>query len=288
GARITIQTGSVTSLSALPMAQRAARLRADWLARGHSPAEASQGATLALVSGNVLGSKVVVEQPGSYPALQFAFTADSTGFSSASFTFTAPQGGRTATIQYIQGVYSVRGTQSFAFPAAFPAFTAPGTWTLTAATLYDNAGNSATYDQAQLAQLFPTNNFTLVDNGPVAAYPPVLGRGRLSATSISLSSKFPQLRAAVSVSDTPTGVNQALLFLQPPGQTYSQGQITTIPFPVKSGAVEIYDDFFAGDPTGVWTITEYLVCDFAGNCTSSTSPAAIIALFGTNSITVTP
>ena len=135
----------------------------------------------------------------------------------------------------------------------------PGTWTLTGATLADNAGNTATYDAAQLARLFTPDSFTVVNKRVVAAYPPTIGTGVPASTTISLSSKFPQLQAAVDVNATPTGVTQALPYRRPPGQTYEQARLVTIGLPVKAGVVSMYDVFYLGSPTGASTITEYPV-----------------------------
>ncbi len=273
--------------TALRFAAHVAALRA--ASAQSRPVQAARpgGTVLALTGGKVLRPSLTVGRPKSYIALQFGFTAGNIGFNSASFTFTAPVGGRTVTVVFTQSLYSVADTEAFSFDAAFPFFTAPGTWTLTGATLADNAGNTATYDAGQLARLFTPDSFTVVNNGVVAAYPPVIGKGVLASTTISLSSKFPQLKAAVHVNDTPTGVTQALLFLQPPGQTYEQAQLVTIGLPVKAGVVSMYDTFYPSSPTVAWTIKEYLVCDFAGNCSGSSDPATIISLFGTNIINVT-
>lgn len=256
--------------------------------QGHStPANAQNAQALALKSGTVLSNTLRVGDPFGFPAVQFAYTAGTAGLAEADFTFTSTAGPRQVTINYHPPVYTTKGNVPFAYPSSLPYYLAPGTWTLTGATIYDYSFNSTVYTASQLATLFTANSFSVVNNGPVDSQPPVLGTGKLLNPTISLSAPHPQLKATLKVSDAGTGVNYAILFLTPPGADYSEGTLATIPLPVKSGTLTLYDDFFAGEPTGTWTIYELQVCDFASNCDTITDPQAITALFGANSVTVT-
>jgi hypothetical protein len=127
---------------------------------------------------------------------------------------------------------------------------------------------------------------------------PTISSGVLLNHTVSLGGVLPYLGVQVTVSDNLSGVISGQLYLNmPDGQPY-RGLFpdaypvietgTYGPLPVTSGSFQFGDGFGPGLPTGTWTITGYQICDVANNCLTDTKAADVMALFRTNTITVTP
>lgn len=268
---------------------RASALRAEWLARGHTVQELAATAPPRLTGGNVTASTITAGKAGEFPSLRVAFATDTPGLSSILLTFASPNGETFYGGGYGTFGYEQSGDVSFAIVTPISLYAAPGQWTLVNATVFDNAGNSTSYGSFQLAALFKNLSFTVVNPGPVASAPPRILAGHLLNTTVSLSTTLPELLATLQVKDGQgPGVYQDYVIIQPPGATYQFYSFLPNPKPVRGGTLQANSIFGPNSPTGTWTITGYGSCDFANNCSGSMRDADVVALFGTDSFTVTP
>lgn len=278
------------ALRSAPSHDIAASLRASWRASGRGSAQTSLPA---ITSGTVTTDTITIGDPAGYPALTFGFRTDTPGLNSAIFEFASPDGREIYTALYVQGPYATKGTASFASTSLMPAtlglYSPPGTWTLQSATLYDWAGNSTTYSAAQLAQLFTKPSFNVVNKGQVDDTPPKILRGRILTQTVSRSAAFPLFKSTITATDAVSGLYQALVFISPPGSGGSSiAQQSPMTTPKHTAVVDANTLLSSSYPVGVWKILAYSVCDFAGNCTGSGEKSDVLALFGTNTFTVTP
>jgi hypothetical protein len=264
-------------------------LRAQWLARGHSVQQLAALAPPTITGGSVTASTITVGTAGQYPSLSVAYSADTPGLSYVSVTFLSPSGETAYGGSYSTWYYTQTGTVSFAIVTPLGLYAQPGNWSLASATLVDNAGNSTTYTASQLQALFTNLSFTVVNTGPSAKAPPKIKSGALLNDTVSLSAKFPVLAANITASDKDgPGIYQAYVLIQPPGQTYSYYSFLPNALPMARGKVHANNVFASYSPTGTYAIVGFGVCDYANNCSGSNSDAAVVALFGTDSFTVTP
>jgi hypothetical protein len=279
---------------ALAQAQQQTRdvaiaLRAQWLARGHSVQQLAGLAPPSITGGSVTASTITVGTAGQYPSLSIAYGTDTPGLSYVSVTFVSPSGETVYSGSYTTWYYTQTGTVSFAIATPLGLYSQPGKWSLASATVVDNAGNSTTYTASQLQALFTNLSFTVVNTGPSAKAPPKIKSGALLNDTVSLSAKFPVLAANITASDKDgPGIYQAYVLIQPPGQTYSYYSFLPNALPMARGKVHANNVFASYSPTGTYAIVGFGVCDYANNCSGSNSDAAVVALFGTDSFTVTP
>jgi hypothetical protein len=256
-----------------------------------------------LLAGYISGANVGVGTPAAAPIITFAFTAPGT-IASWQFIFTAPHGELLSlgctTVQAggLRPPAGTFGTISCQKPDWISLYAEAGTWRMTAAYLLDIAGNITIYDEAQLASLFPSLTLNVSNTGPQDYVAPTVSAGTLLNRTVSRSGVFPYVGVQVTVSDNLSGVIGGQLYLNMPnGQPY-RGLYPSAypvietgtygPLPVTSGSFQFGEGFGPNVPTGTWTITGYQVCDVANNCLTDTKAADVLALFGTNTITVTP
>jgi hypothetical protein len=254
----------------------------------HPDASGAKIVNPTITGGAVTSGTLTAGQANSIPVLQFSFLAKTYGFQFASFTFTSPNGAESVTYYYYPRTYVRQATITFSPDVNVPYYAQPGQWQLTAAAIYDNQYNSTQYDQAQAAALIQNPYVTVINNGPVDITPPVVTAGQVLTPTVSLSSPRPVFQATLTGTDDISGMELAVVGIEPPGSGFSQADEYPVPFPLLSGAFNAYSPIFAGQPTGTWAITFYALCDVAGNCFSDQNPADIQALFGTTSFTVTP
>jgi hypothetical protein len=261
------------------------------------------GTAPTLLAGYISDADVAIGTPEEAPTITFAFTASGT-LVSWSFVFTAPHGETLqlagATVQAAGDLppAGTFGTINCQNAYLFSRYAEAGTWRMTAAYLLDATGNITIYDEAQLASLFPSLILNVSNANPQDFVAPTVSAGVLLNRTVSLSGVFPYVGAQVAVSDNLSGVIGGQLYLNMPnGQPY-RGLFpdaypvvetgTYGPLPVTRGSFQFGDGFGPNAPTGIWTITGYQLCDVANNCLTDTKAANVLALFGTNTITVTP
>ena len=288
-ARIVVQKGESPFLAIQGAADqgRAAELRVQWLASGHNLAPASESGPQ-ITGGTVAAKTITVGVAGEYPELTFSYSAGSPGFSSADFVFVSPNGKTTYAVSAFAPYYKQTGTIRFQNASPVSLWAQPGVWQLSAATIYDIAGNKTTYDAGQLAGLFTNTAFTIVNTGMVDAVPPTIRAGKLISDTVSLSQNYPELKTQILSVDHGSGLYLGYVFIQPPGASYYYASIAPEAMPVARDWIKAYNAFNTNDPTGTWTIIGYAVCDFAQNCAGSTTVSDVVKLFGTNTFTVTP
>ena len=267
----------------------AAALRSAWLAQGHTVQQLATTAAPTITGGSVTASTITVGQAGQYPALSIAYKTDTPGVNFLSVEFASPNGKTTYSGGYGIYYHSDKGTVSFAIVNPVSLYASPGAWSLASATIYDNAGNSTTYTASQLAALFTGTSFTVVNNGPTAPAPPSIVSGKLLNTTVSVSTKFPVLAATITAKDGyGPGIYEAYVIISPPGGGYSFYSVLPNAKPVRAGMIKANNVFGPYSPTGSWTIVGFGVCDYAFDCSGSTADSDVVALFGTDTFTVTP
>jgi hypothetical protein len=264
-------------------------LRAQWLASGHSVQQLATTTPPAITGGSVTAKTITVGQAGEFPSMSVSYTADTPGLHFVSAEFVSPNGKTGYAGDYVTAYYTQSGEVSFAIAIPVSLYATPGKWTLASATVTDNAGNSTTYTASQLKALFTNLSFTVVNNGPEAKAPPTIMAGQLLNTTVSLSSQFPLLAATITAKDPGgPGIYQAFVEISPPGGAYKYYSFLPDALPIKAGKIKANNVFGSSSPTGTWSIVGYAVCDYADNCSGSTADKDIVALFGTDTFTVTP
>jgi hypothetical protein len=268
--------------------QAAASLRGAWRRAGHTARDAAAVAPPAITGGTVSGRNLAVGDPTAYPRIKFAYRTGTPGLSAVDFIFTSPNQQAAYYAAYNEPDYSTEGLHSFDATSPPALWSQPGTWTLASIQIIDRAGNMTTYDAGQIATLFHTPSYSVVNTGLVDALAPVITAGKLYNTTVSLSATYPLLRASITASDHGSGLFLAYLLIQAPGSTDGFYEDVPLPRPKISEAVNADTVFASYDTTGTWSIIGFAVCDFAMNCSGSVKPADILALFGTTTFNVTP
>jgi hypothetical protein len=294
--RIILQPGEspVKALHDAHFNARTAALIAQRQAARHAAGDraSATAAPPSISGGAVTAATLTAGQPGQYPSISFSYQANA-GLASVSFVFTGPQAKHTTGDVYnfadlYESGYVTGGTISFASISQLSPWSQPGTWTLSAIKITDLAGASTIYTAAQVAALFTAKTYKVVNTGPSDGIPPKILGGRLPSPTVSLSAKFPLLTAAIHASDAGSGIWIAYIVFQPPGQSFTEYEDVPVALPVTRGWINADTVFASYDSPGTYTIVGYGVCDFAQNCTTSTSDADVIKLFGTDSFTLTP
>jgi len=268
---------------------RAAEIRQEWLASGHKPTAFNSPT---LVSGSLSGSPDVSKAPDDI-SLQVKFTTDAPGLASVSACFNSATSAQIL-CEYYYGTYGAppltNGSLTMAYPNTFGHYAAAGTWTLNSVEIIDNAGGYADYDQSQLASLFPSLNFKLINKAASDTAAPMVTTGSiLNAKKTVHLSKLPSFGAELGVSDNRSGVNNAYVTVCPPANSggYCVSAAVEPASPVTTGKVDAWGNLGSTAPTGTWTIDDYSICDWAGNCTFDDTQADIQSLFGTTTFKVT-
>jgi hypothetical protein len=289
--------GSVGSIDTMPagmggdadLRDVAIGLRAAWLARGHSVQQLGAISAPVITGGTVNASTITIGNAGEFPSVQISYATGAPGLYAIEVTFVSPNGKTSYSGGYGTFYYTKRGTEKFAIAAPLSLYASPGKWSIASATIIDNAGTMTTYDASQLQPLFKNLSFTVINTGLVAKAPPKIISGKLLNTTVSLSAQVPFLKATITANDRrEPGIYQAYVTISPPGNPYAFYSILPNALPVKAGRIKANNVINPGSPTGTWSIVGFGVCDYAFNCSSSTDDSAIVALFGTDTFTVTP
>ncbi len=265
------------------------KLRAQWLARGHSVQHLAPLTPPTITGGAVTASTITIGTAGQYPSLSLSYQTDTPGLSFVSVEFASPNGQTVFSGAYPTDYYTQAGTLNFATVQGLNLYSAPGQWSLVSATIFDNAGNSKTYSASQLKALFTNLSFTIVNTGAVDEKPPTILSGQLVNDTVSLSAPLPTLAAKILAKDNNgPGMYIAYVQISPPGGGYSFYDLVPYPEPVDRGRLKANNLFDQFSPTGTWSIVAYGVCDYAGYCSGSSNESDVISLFGTDTFTVTP
>ncbi len=263
--------------------------RAQWLGRGHSVQQLATLSAPVITGGSVTASTITVGAAGEFPSLSVAYATDTPGLNFIAVEFASPNGQTSYGGGYATPYYTQSGMVSFAIVTPLSLYASPGKWTLVSATVIDNAGDMTTYGADQLRALFSSLSFTVINSGPADKAAPKIKAGQLLNDTVSLGAKFPVLKATITASNKGgPGIYQAYVIISPPGNPYSYYSYLPNALPVKAGRIKANNVFDAYSQTGTWSIVGYGVCDYAFNCSGSTADADIVALFGTDTFTVTP
>jgi hypothetical protein len=288
--RIVVQKGDTLqhAVWAAQVRGTEAALRAQWLASGHTAAQLTTLAPPSVTGGAVTAATLTVGKPGQYPTISTSFATDTPGLGELYYVFASPSGQSVYYAAYGAPAYTRKGTVTFRNVSPPSLWSQPGAWTLVSLSIIDGAGTETTYDAAQIASLFKNTSYTIVNSGLVDDKAPRILSGKIATPTVSLSARYPLLRAAIDSVDTGSGLWEGYILVSPPGASYSEYEDVPLAMPLKRGDVNVDTVFTTGDPTGTWSITGFAVCDYAMNCTGSTNDADVMALFGTDTFTVTP
>jgi hypothetical protein len=264
-------------------------LRAQWLARGHSVQQLATLSAPVITGGSVTPSTITVGAAGEFPSLSVTYSTDTPGLSYVDVEFVSPNGKTAYGGSYATYYYTQSGNLNFAIVSPLSLYASPGQWSIAGATIVDNAGNMTSYDASQLKSLFSSLTFTVINSGPTDTAAPKIKSGQLLNDTVSLSAKFPALKATITASNKAgPGIWEAYVIISPPGNPYSYYSVLPNALPVPAGKNKANNVFGAYSETGTWSIVGYGVCDYAFNCSGSTQDSDVIALFGTDTFTVTP
>jgi hypothetical protein len=274
--------------------QQASELRETWLASGRPLPRVVPSVTSGKILTPALNVTVAPAAPGinvgyqtgpgGLGALDAEYVSNSTGQRLLSY-YTAPKGALTASSASIT-VRQPNGSGDGLYDGgALGLYAAPGTWTLVALTIVDQAGNFQTYNQSQLAPLFPSLTITVTNPLTPDTAAPVVSAGKILTPTVHLSSAYPVFEVNLTMSDNLSGVYLIFLCVLAPSSTAGHCSPNWPHVPALTGSVNAYVGL-SGVPKGTWTIQSLSVCDVAGNCIDNDTPPEIMALFGTTTFTV--
>jgi hypothetical protein len=240
-----------------------------------------------IISGKILTPSLDVKVAPANPKISFKYTSPGL-FSSVQFWIESPSGrGFIADVFQTPIPDSKSGSMIVQRTGAgLGLYAEPGIWTLTAAYIYDNAGNAASYTGSQLLDIFPSVTITVKNNGTPDVSPPTVSAGEILTPTVSLSSKLPYFKARLTVADDVSGVSYiGMSFIDPSNNYYGIDYYTSSA--VRSGsAVAGFNFAGSGAAPGTYTIQSYVICDVANNCLDG-SLFDVMHLFGTSTFQVT-
>jgi hypothetical protein len=250
---------------------------------------ASRAATAPIiVSGKIISASVDVTAQPATPKLSFKYSTPGL-FYYAYFEFVAPGGQILFTVY--EAPYPAAKSGQITFESLLDTlslYAQPGAWTLTEAEIVDGTNTATQYTGSQLATLFPSLTFTVVNKGKVDFTPPTVSAGKVLTPKVSLGATYPYFKAQLTVADDVSGVAYPIVFI---GPTTEEGISldSVVPLPVLSGKVTSATPvtFFADPPTGTWYILGYGAVDVAGNFFEDLTSADVVSLFGTDTFKVT-
>lgn len=264
----------------------AAQLKRAW-AQQHPGLSSSAMTNPKILSGSVTTPTVNVQAaPPPSPGVQFKFKTDESGLSYVYFDFTNGAGGMIS-VYFSAGNFPRSGDYTVA-NSLLGLFTPSGTYTLVSAGIVSSDGNSTGYDAQQAAALVSPSSFTVSNANPGDTTPPTALSGKILTPTISLSSARPLFEANMVVTDDASGVTSAQIQIQDPaGDLFIGSGSASMPITTKSilhvGANLTTGAFGAAPQTGIWTISNILMSDRAGNVVFL-SP---IQVFGSDTFKVT-
>ena len=169
----------------------------------------------------------------------------------------------------------------------FNLYSAPGPWTLTALSIFDEAGNGTRYSQDQLAGLFPSLTVNVTNVGTPDTAVPLISPGKLLTPEVSLGSASPTFDVSMAVSDDISGVQFGEVSVAPPDNSSGRSAQNSGPSPILNGNLRVFVPMNGATVTGQWKILQFGSCDVAGNCSFDNNPADVQSLFGTTTFQVT-
>lgn len=184
-------------------------------------------------------------------------TDNSSGLQSAFLAFYSPSRQRRVDCHSSLGSYSgtlLAGT--FTCAGIFPRYTETGQWLLEFLSITDKAGNTATYQRAQLSAMgLPT---TLTLTGTADLTPPALTSYSFSPASVVISGSAVAVTGSISATDNLSGLYLAYIaFYSPSGQhrvdCYSTPGDPPSGTPLN-GTYNCSGSFDPGTETGQWQV----------------------------------
>ena len=249
----------------------------------------------ALVGGSILTPIVNVQKAPGQAIVQLKIDPGTVGYLGGSIEASSPSGqhalfasfapppyppgaARKPLAVLLQGPFTWTGLSLYA---------EPGKWTLTGIQITPSDNSSPiSYDTAQIATLFGTANFKVVNKGTPDLAPPQFGKGKILTPTVSLKSASPYLAATLNASDDISGVASVYLQFTLSAQALLDTS-SSLDAPVLSGKVVSSAYLPSTTPTGTYTMSAIQVCDYAGNCVNDTSPSDITKAFGAAMVKVT-
>lgn len=263
---------------------RAAALRQAWRASGH---QATSNPPV-VKSGEFSGKPNVTQAPDGV-SLEVNFTTDTPGLEAIDACFYSQTSGQGWCELYFSTYGAppmTSGKVTIEYPDLFGHYAAAGTWTLEYLEIVDNSGNYSTYDQTQLASLFPSLDITLTNKATSDTAPPMVSTGKVLTPIVHLSTA-PSFGTKLDVSDNLSGVSQAYVIVcEPGGSTYCYDAYADQSSQLLSGEVQPWAFLGSSAPTGTWSIYGYGICDWANNCTFDSNSSDVKSLFGTTTFKV--
>ncbi len=247
----------------------------------------------AITSARILTPIVNVFRPRASPLIEFNVTGDG---SIIQYTLQGPSGelfyqGFSAPSfpkkVLLQG-YNPTVNPAIGNATEFTPYTEAGTWKVWSLQICDAQFSCGYYDQAQIAALFPSTSFTVVNPGKIDILPPYATSGTILTPSLSIS-KADTLRILLKLEDNVSGVASASVCAATPGIT--KEICAVIPPPLRlqtAGAYLATAQLPTGTPPGTYTINDVFLADIAGNTISLSNPGQLNGIFGTTTFTVTP
>jgi hypothetical protein len=244
----------------------------------------------AILFGRIATPTVTIGKAPALPEIDIAYQAPA-GLQNVTFLFFSPSGA-----QHIQITYSPAspgphtGTVKLqnSIDGALGLWSEPGAWQLAVAAINGFAGEEVYYTAAQLAAIFPTTSFTLVNRNPADITPPAVAAAKFLTPAISLSANYPYAAGEFSVTDDVSGAATAEIDIISPTQQY-YALYGSAARPAKTGKIVAGLDIgsLPNPPTGTWQIAGYVITDAAGNDKADYNATDIQALFGTTTFEVT-
>jgi hypothetical protein len=277
-------------------ATRAAEIRRAWIESGH--ALDARFIPPVLLSGKILTSSINVRTAPASPRTRIKFKTGQSGLSTISLYFYSATTSQAIYLYYsipYQAAGPTDGTVNMQHPAgpsygssgAFNLYSAAGTWTLTNAYIYDQAGHSTFYSGAALDALFPDGRtISVVNNGSPDTGNPSVTAGEVLTPVIHKSTDPLTFSAKLTVSDDISGVAYCYVLITAPDSSVNIAYGNYPPSPVPSGKVIAYNYLGSNPKKGLWTIAAVGVSDVTGNSIYISGATNIMDLFGTTTFRV--
>ncbi|WP_019499802.1 DUF4347 domain-containing protein [Pseudanabaena sp. PCC 6802] len=220
-------------------------------------------------------TSVDVSSPDPSIRLNLQVTDDSSGFNQGYVTFRTPSG-QSLQVNLKDPYNLVSGTElagTYTGASNLNYYSELGTWTFSSLQLYDDRGNSHTYNSSDLTALginSSTLNFTVTNSADRQAPTPV-SLSLIGNTSVDLSSGEASIRLSLQVTDDSSGFQSgSVIFRSPSGQIYDFYVDLSDPNNLTSGT-ELAGTYTGArnlatnSQPGVWTFDSLRLYDDRGN-----------------------
>jgi len=275
--------------------QKTATLRAQWARLAAESKAPSVITEPSLVAGKVLTPRIFVTRPPGAPEVELELDAGTVGIDNVSVFMNSPSGAH-GVVAFGVGLPLYpppnRHTKlplqiSNAFTSqTFGIYSEPGSWKVTEVVVQSKDGTVSFYYPADIAKLFSSTVVEIISPSPDMT-PPTVGSGAIITPTVSLSSTAPMFVASLAAADNLSGVANADLAIESPGNGSTLVAYVSLAAPLLKGAVYPVLSFNAQSVAGTYTIVAINVCDYANNCLSDNVTADIKKLFGTTTFEVT-